>query len=63
MDAFNSGKEIELSSSLISFLTFQSLYGNVFTDLKKKKRRDADDILVDFGDLKKVINYILSVNE
>ena len=62
MDASNSGKEIELSSSLISFLTFQSLYGNVFTDLKRR-RREADDILVDFGDIKKIINYILSVNE
>ena len=62
MDASNSGKEIKLSSSLISFLTFQSLYGNVFTDLKRR-RREADDILVDFGDIKKIINYILSVNE
>ena len=62
MDASNSGKEIELSSSLISFLTFQSLYGNVFTDLKRR-RREADDILEDFGDIKKIINYILSVNE
>ena len=62
MDACHSGKEIIFSTISYCTYIFQSLYGNVFTDLKRR-RREADDILVDFGDIKKIINYILSVNE
>eukprot|EP00091_Calanus_sinicus_P001325 TRINITY_DN11310_c0_g1_i1.p1 TRINITY_DN11310_c0_g1~~TRINITY_DN11310_c0_g1_i1.p1 ORF type:complete len:125 (-),score=13.17 TRINITY_DN11310_c0_g1_i1:35-409(-) len=39
-----------------------SLYGNVFTELKRR-RREAEDILVDFGDIQRLLTYILVSNE
>ena len=55
MDASHSGKEIVFST--ISYCThiFQSLYGNVFTDLKRR-RREADRILLDIDDIQFVVN-------
>eukprot|EP00090_Calanus_glacialis_P002002 TRINITY_DN11506_c0_g1_i1.p1 TRINITY_DN11506_c0_g1~~TRINITY_DN11506_c0_g1_i1.p1 ORF type:complete len:163 (+),score=41.64 TRINITY_DN11506_c0_g1_i1:56-490(+) len=39
-----------------------SLYGNVFTDLKRR-RREADDNLLHFGDIQTMMKYILAIHE
>ena len=62
MDASHSGKEIVFSTISQCPHIFQSLYGNVFTDLKRR-RREADDNLLDFGDIQSMMKYILAIHE
>ena len=58
MVASHSGKEISFSTLSCYFLIIQSLYGNVFTDLIRR-RREADEIPVDFGDVQTILKYII----